>query len=144
MFVDEIDVFVKGGDGGAGCVSFRRESYVPRGGPDGGDGGDGGNVVLEADRSITTLLDYHYRRLYTAERGQHGLGANRTGRSGDDLVVAVPLGTLIRDEATGEPFGEILEEGQRLIVAKGGNGGWGQQHLPTPRPPGPGPTGPSL
>jgi GTP-binding protein len=82
MFIDEIDIFVKGGAGGAGCVSFRREKFVPRGGPDGGDGGDGGSVILEADPSITTLLDFHYQRHYTAERGQHGKGANKQGASG--------------------------------------------------------------
>ena len=90
MFVDEIDVFVKGGDGGAGCISFRREKYVPRGGPDGGDGGDGGSVILEADPAITTLLDFHYQRHYTAERGTHGQGSNKHGRSGEDTVLRVP------------------------------------------------------
>jgi len=125
MFVDEIDVFVKGGDGGAGCVSFRRESYVPRGGPDGGDGGDGGNVVLEADRSITTLLDYHYRRHYTAERGQHGKGANKQGRSGADTVLRVPLGTTVSDRDRGEPLGDLTAPGDRLLVARGARGGRG-------------------
>ena len=97
MFVDEIDVFVKGGDGGAGCISFRREKYVPRGGPDGGDGGDGGSVILEADPSITTLLDFHYQRHYTAERGQHGKGSNKQGASGADTVLRVPLGTMVSE-----------------------------------------------
>jgi GTP-binding protein len=97
MFIDEIDVFVKGGDGGAGCISFRREKYVPRGGPDGGDGGDGGSVILEADPSITTLLDFHYRRHYTAERGQHGKGSNKQGASGSDTVLRVPLGTMVSE-----------------------------------------------
>src|SRR5207247_250267 len=97
MFVDEIDIFVKSGDGGAGCVSFRREKYVPRGGPDGGDGGDGGSVWLEADPALTTLLDYHYKRHYHAERGQHGEGSNRHGASGSDLVLRVPLGTVVAD-----------------------------------------------
>jgi hypothetical protein len=87
MFIDEIDIFVKGGDGGAGCVSFRREAYVPRGGPDGGDGGDGGSVFLEADPALTTLLDFRYKRHYHAERGTHGEGSNRHGKSGDDLIV---------------------------------------------------------
>src|SRR5262245_10366026 len=125
MFIDEIDIFVKGGDGGAGCVSFRRESYVPRGGPDGGDGGDGGNVVLEADRSITTLLDYHYRRHYTAERGQHGKGANKQGRSGADTILRVPLGTVVSDRDRGEPLGDLTAPGDRLLVARGARGGRG-------------------
>ena len=106
MFVDEIDIFVKGGDGGAGCVSFRREKYVPWGGPDGGDGGDGGSIWLEADRSLTTLLDYHYRRHYHAERGTHGQGSNRHGASGADLVLKVPLGTVVSDRDTGERLGD--------------------------------------
>src|SRR5262245_24906962 len=125
MFIDEIDIFVKGGDGGAGCVSFRRESYVPRGGPDGGDGGDGGNVVLEADRSITTLLDYHYRRHYTAERGQHGKGANKQGRSGADTILRVPLGTVVSDRDRREPLGDLSGPGDRLLVARGARGGRG-------------------
>ena len=109
MFVDEIDVFVKGGDGGAGCVSFRREKYVPRGGPDGGDGGDGGSVILEADPSITTLLDFHYQRHYTAERGQHGKGSNKHGRSGDDTVLRVPLGTIVSERDGRLPLGDLTD-----------------------------------
>src|SRR5258705_1633831 len=93
MFIDEIDVFVKGGDGGAGCISFRREKYVPRGGPDGGDGGDGGSVILEADPSITTLLDFPYQRHYTAERGPHGKGSHKQGASRFGTGLRVPLGT---------------------------------------------------
>src|SRR5437867_4448442 len=93
MFIDEIDLFVKAGDGGAGCISFRTEKYVPRGGPDGGDGGNGGSVWLEADRALNTLLDYHYKRHYQAERGLHGKGANKHGAAGADLVLKVPVGT---------------------------------------------------
>jgi GTP-binding protein len=125
MFVDEIDVFVKGGDGGAGCVSFRREKFVPRGGPDGGDGGDGGSVILEADPAITTLLDFHYQRHYAAERGQHGKGANKHGRSGADTVLRVPLGTVVSDRDGGERLGDLTAAGQRLLVARGARGGRG-------------------
>jgi GTP-binding protein len=125
VFVDEIDIFVKGGDGGAGCVSFRREKYVPRGGPDGGDGGDGGSVWLEAVRSVATLLDYHYQRHYQAERGQHGQGGGKHGGSGDDLIPKVPVGTVVSDAATGERLGELLAHGQRLCVARGARGGRG-------------------
>ena len=125
MFVDEIDIFVKGGDGGAGCVSFRREKFVPRGGPDGGDGGSGGNVVLEADPAIATLLDFHYQRHYTAERGQHGKGANKHGRSGVDTVLRVPLGTVVLDRDSRDPLGDLIGPGQRVIVARGARGGRG-------------------
>jgi GTP-binding protein len=125
MFIDEIDIFVKGGDGGAGCVSFRREKFVPRGGPDGGDGGDGGNVVLEAYPAITTLLDYHYQRHYTAERGQHGRGANKHGRSGADTVLRVPLGTVALERDSRELLGDLTTPGQRLLVARGARGGRG-------------------
>jgi GTP-binding protein len=125
MFVDEIDVFVKGGDGGAGCVSFRREKFVPRGGPDGGDGGDGGSILLEADPAITTLLDFHYQRHYTAERGQHGKGSNKHGASGNDTVLRVPLGTVVSDRDTGERLGDLTTPGQRVLVARGAHGGRG-------------------
>jgi GTPase len=125
MFVDEIDVFVKGGDGGAGCISFRREKFVPRGGPDGGDGGDGGSVLLEADPAITTLLDFHYQRHYTAERGQHGKGSNKHGASGDDTILRVPLGTVVSDRDTGERLGDLTTPGERIIVARGARGGRG-------------------
>ena len=125
MFVDEIDVFAKGGDGGAGCVSFRREKFVPRGGPDGGDGGDGGSVFLEADPSIATLLDFHYQRHYAAERGQHGKGANKHGRSGEDVVLRVPLGTMVFDRDTRESLGDLTRPGHRLLIARGARGGRG-------------------
>ena len=125
MFVDEIDVFVKGGDGGAGCISFRREKFVPRGGPDGGDGGDGGSILLEADPAITTLLDFHYQRHYTAERGQHGKGSNKHGASGEDTILRVPLGTVVSDRDTGERLGDLTTSGERVLVARGARGGRG-------------------
>ena len=131
MFVDEIDVFVKGGDGGAGCVSFRREKFIPRGGPDGGDGGDGGDVVLVADPSITTLLDFHYKRHYNAERGLHGKGANRHGKSGGDTVLRVPLGTVVADRDSSEPLGDLTVAGERLVVAHGARGGRGNARFAT-------------
>jgi GTP-binding protein len=131
MFVDEIDVFVKAGDGGAGCVSFRREKYVPRGGPDGGDGGDGGSVWLEADPGLGTLLDYHYKRHYEAERGQHGRGANKHGATGADLVLKVPVGTVVSDRDTRAPLGDLARPGQRLLVVQGPRGGRGNARFAT-------------
>ena len=125
MFVDEIDIFVKGGDGGAGCISFRREKFVPRGGPDGGDGGEGGSIFLEADPALTTLLDFHYKRHYHAERGQHGEGSNRHGASGADLVLRVPLGTVVADRETGELVADLTTPGQRVLAIRGARGGRG-------------------
>ncbi|MBI3634673.1 MAG: GTPase ObgE [Candidatus Rokubacteria bacterium] len=125
MFVDEIDIYVKGGDGGAGCVSFRREKFVPYGGPDGGDGGAGGSVWLEADPALNTLLDYHYKRHYQAERGTHGKGANRTGAGGDDLVLHVPVGTVVSDRDTGEALGDLAAPDQRILAMAGARGGRG-------------------
>ena len=131
MFIDEIDIHVRGGDGGAGCISFRREKYVPRGGPDGGDGGDGGSVWLESDPALTTLLDFHYKRHYTAARGQHGKGANRHGASGDDLIVRVPLGTVVTDRDTGEELGDLTTPGQRVLAIAGRRGGRGNARFAT-------------
>jgi len=125
VFVDEIEIFVKGGDGGAGCVSFRREKYVPYGGPDGGDGGHGGSVWLEADPALTTLLDYHYKRHYQAERGQHGKGANRHGAGGDDLTLRVPVGTVVSDRERDETLGDLTSPRQRILVQAGARGGRG-------------------
>jgi GTP-binding protein len=127
MFVDRVKIFVKGGDGGRGCVSFRRESYVPRGGPDGGVGGKGGDVVLQAISHHNTLLPLRYHTEHRAERGEHGGPGNRTGRSGVDLTVDVPPGTIARDEASGDTIGEVLHEGDRLVLAKGGRGGRGNR-----------------
>lgn len=124
-FVDEANIEVIAGDGGKGGLSFRREKYVPRGGPDGGDGGDGGSVVLEADANLNTMVDYRFQRLYRAEKGQAGRGQNQTGKSGDDLVLPVPVGTTILDEDTGETLGDLSEIGERLIVAQGGFHGLG-------------------
>jgi GTP-binding protein len=132
MFIDRAVIEVRGGDGGSGAEAFRREKGVPRGGPSGGDGGDGGNVVLEVDPQLSTLLDYSYRRRYQADRGQHGEGSNKTGRSGQDLVLKVPPGTVAIDADTDELLGELLEAGQRAVVAEGGRGGRGNARFATP------------
>ena len=124
-FVDEARIRVHGGRGGNGCVSFRREKYVPRGGPDGGDGGKGGDILLEATERKHTLLDFRYRHLFRAPSGKHGQGKNRHGRSGEDLVIEVPVGTVIKDPGSGEVFADLAESGRRFIVAKGGSGGRG-------------------
>jgi len=131
MFVDRAVIQVQGGVGGSGAEAFRREKGVPRGGPSGGDGGDGGSVVLIGDTQLTTLLDLTQRQLYRAERGQHGEGSNRTGRSGADAEIRVPLGTVVRDADSGEILGEILGNGERLVVAKGGRGGRGNARFST-------------
>ena len=132
MLIDHAVIHVRGGDGGSGCVSFRREKYVPRGGPNGGDGGDGGDVVLIADSHLSTLLDYQYRQGYRAERGQHGQGKKRTGASGADLELRVPPGTVVRDADTGELLGELVEPDDRLVAARGGRGGRGNAAFATP------------
>ncbi|MFW6330497.1 MAG: GTPase ObgE [Gemmatimonadota bacterium] len=132
MFVDEATIHVYGGPGGAGAEAFRREKYVARGGPSGGDGGRGGDVVLVADEQLSTLLDYRYQEHYRAERGQHGEGKNRTGKSGEDLELRVPPGTYVSDAATGEHLGELLEPGDRLVVARGGRGGRGNAAFASP------------
>ncbi|MGD8321430.1 MAG: GTPase ObgE, partial [Gemmatimonadota bacterium] len=122
MFVDRAVIEVRGGVGGSGAEAFRRETFVPRGGPSGGDGGKGGDVLLVVDTQLSTLLDFSYQKHYHAPRGRHGEGSNRTGRSGEDLVLKVPPGTVVRDADTGELLGELLEEGERLVVARGGRG----------------------
>jgi GTP-binding protein len=127
MFVDRVKILVKGGDGGRGCVSFRREPYVPRGGPDGGMGGPGGDIHLEAVSHQNTLLPLRYHTEFRAERGEHGGPGNRTGAAGQELVIQVPPGTVAADSATGEVLGEVVAEGQRLLVARGGRGGRGNR-----------------
>lgn len=124
-FVDEAKIKVDAGDGGNGCVSFRREKYIPWGGPDGGDGGDGGSIYLEADTGLNTLADFRFQKCFRAEPGKKGMGSNCRGRSGEDLVVKVPVGTLVRDFETQEIIGDVVKEGQRLLVAKGGFHGLG-------------------
>ncbi|MEJ2528722.1 MAG: GTPase ObgE [Gammaproteobacteria bacterium] len=124
-FVDEASILVEAGDGGNGVASFRREKYIPKGGPDGGDGGDGGSVYLVADSGLNTLVDFRHMRRHRAERGKNGMGRNCTGRSGADLYVAVPVGTRVMDEETQEQIGELLFHGQELLVAKGGFHGIG-------------------
>jgi GTP-binding protein len=132
MFVDSAVIDARGGTGGSGSDAFRREKYVPRGGPAGGDGGRGGDVVLEADAQLSTLLDYSYRRHYAADDGAHGKGGNKTGRSGAELVLRVPPGTVAFDDGTGEMLGELVTHGQRLVVARGGRGGRGNTHFKSP------------
>ncbi len=124
-FVDEAEIRIEAGDGGNGCVSFRREKYIPNGGPDGGDGGDGGDVYLQADENLNTLIDYHFERFHRAERGENGRGGNCTGKRGKDLVLTVPVGTRAKDEMTGEILGDLTRHGQKLLVAKGGFHGLG-------------------
>jgi len=132
QFVDYVKIIVKAGDGGRGCVSFRREKYVPRGGPNGGDGGKGGHIILRAQRELNTLLDLRYQRLYKAKKGQHGMGKDMHGKDGDDLIIPVPVGTVVKNEETGEVLGDLDTEGKELIAAKGGKGGLGNAHFATP------------
>jgi GTP-binding protein len=132
VFVDEAKIFVKAGDGGNGCVAFRREKYVPRGGPSGGDGGNGGSIYLEANPNDNTLLRYRYNREFKADRGRHGEGSNCTGHSGDDMTLQVPVGTLAYDEQTGETIADLATPGQRVLIAHGGRGGRGNQHFAKP------------
>jgi len=131
MFVDEAKITVIGGDGGNGCISFRREKFVPKGGPDGGDGGHGGSVFLVADPEINTLLPFRYRSIFKAERGRHGEGAQRTGRSGSDLEVQVPVGTLVFDLAEGITVADLSRIDDRALVASGGHGGRGNARFAT-------------
>jgi GTP-binding protein len=131
MFVDRAIVKVEAGTGGSGQTSFRREKWVPLGGPDGGDGGRGGDVIVRADSNLATLLDYTYRDFWRAERGAHGEGSNRTGKSGASIEMPVPPGTVVRDHDTGELLGEVLADGDTLIVAKGGRGGKGNAFFVT-------------
>ena len=132
MFVDEAKISVKAGDGGNGCVAFRREKYVPRGGPSGGDGGRGGSVYLEANPNDNTLLRYRYNREFKADRGRHGEGSNCSGVSGDDTVLKVPVGTLVFDSTGNVLLADLKRPGQRLLVAQGGRGGRGNQHFAKP------------
>ncbi len=136
MFTDKVHIYVKGGDGGAGCMSFRREAHVPKGGPDGGDGGHGGNVVLEADASVSSLIDYRYKHHFKAPRGTHGKGSRMHGATGEDLVLKVPVGTVVREyfeesKETGELIADLTHDGERVVVASGGMGGRGNIHFVT-------------
>lgn len=130
-FIDEAKIYVKAGDGGKGCVSFRREKYVPKGGPDGGNGGRGGDVAFIADNRLASLLDFQYKREYEAEKGQHGMGSMCSGRDGLDLVIKLPVGTLIKDFDTGEVLADLVEDGQQFVCCKGGRGGKGNAHFAT-------------
>lgn len=132
MFYDRAKIYVKGGDGGNGCVAFRREKYVPEGGPWGGDGGRGGNVVFRGDGGLRTLVDFRYQRHYKADRGRHGRGKGMHGGRAEDMVIRVPLGTVIRDEGGGQMLGDITADGQEVVAARGGRGGRGNARFAGP------------
>ncbi|MCT2540749.1 GTPase ObgE [Sedimentimonas flavescens] len=128
-FLDLAKVYIRSGGGGAGCVSFRREKFIEFGGPDGGDGGKGGSVFVEAVEGLNTLIDFRYQQHFFAQSGQHGMGSQRTGKDGDDIVLKVPVGTEIIDEDEETVIADLTEVGQRVLLAKGGNGGWGNLHF---------------
>ena len=132
MFIDSAKIFIKAGNGGNGAVSFHREKYIAAGGPDGGDGGRGGDVIFVVDEGLSTLIDFRYKRKYAAENGQDGGAANCTGRDGQDIIIKVPLGTMIKDELTGLLIADMVKPGQKEIICKGGKGGKGNQHFATP------------
>ncbi|HTX40732.1 MAG TPA: GTPase ObgE [Acidobacteriaceae bacterium] len=131
MFIDEAKIRIKAGDGGNGCMAFRREKFVPRGGPSGGDGGHGGNVVMEASQRHNTLVFYRFNPEHKAERGEHGMGSNCTGRDGKDVVLKVPVGTLLFDAESGELIHDFTHPDEQLVIARGGRGGRGNQHFAT-------------
>ncbi|CDF58110.1 GTPase ObgE [Thermobrachium celere] len=132
MFVDVAKIYVKAGDGGHGCVSFRREKYVPFGGPDGGDGGRGGDVIFKVDPNMRTLLDFKYQKKYEAQRGENGGTNNKFGKDGEDLIIKVPAGTVIKDAESGRIMADLVDEGQEFVVCKGGRGGRGNSRFATP------------
>ena len=131
MFVDECVIKAAAGDGGRGCISFRREKYEPWGGPNGGDGGRGGDVVLLGDHDTNNLVDYRFKQHWKAGRGEHGQGKDCNGREGRDVVLRLPLGTVVTDEETRRVVAEVVEDGQRIVLCRGGNGGWGNTHFKT-------------
>jgi GTP-binding protein len=131
MFIDQATITVKAGQGGNGVVSFRREKFIPKGGPDGGNGGRGGSVILRADRQLTTLMDFRYKRRYIARDGAHGMGSNKTGSSADDVVVRVPAGTIVMDDATGEVYADLIDDKDQIVIAQGGRGGRGNAEFAT-------------
>lgn len=131
-FIDQVKVYIKAGNGGNGCVSFRREKFIPKGGPDGGDGGRGGHIIFRATKNINTLLDIRYHRQYVAKKGQHGMGSDMHGKNGKDLVIPVPLGTLIKDAGSDEVLCDLTAEGQEVVAARGGKGGFGNTHFKGP------------
>ena len=132
MFFDKAKIYIKGGDGGNGCVAMRREKYIPEGGPWGGDGGRGGDVIFRADEGLRTLVDFRYKRHYKADRGRHGEGKNMHGASGDDLVLRLPVGTVVKDADSGELIADLVQMGQEVVVARGGRGGRGNARFATP------------
>ena len=137
MFIDVVHIFARGGDGGSGCTSFRREAHVPKGGPDGGDGGDGGSVVLVASNSVSSLIDYRFSHHFKAKRGMHGQGSKKSGKSGEDVILKVPVGTVVRyfdseSGVAGADIADLKEEGQTCLIARGGKGGLGNTHFVTP------------
>src|SRR5438552_2374722 len=131
MFIDQATIRIKAGDGGHGCIAFRREKFVPKGGPSGGDGGNGGSVYVEASRRLNTLYHLQFKREWNAGRGQHGMGSNCSGVHGDDVTIELPIGSVIRDKNSGELIAELMHDGERVLIAKGGRGGWGNQHFAT-------------
>src|SRR5437016_3480566 len=131
MFIDQATIRIKAGDGGNGCVAFRREKFVPKGGPSGGDGGEGGSVYVVATRRLNTLYHLQFHREWRAGRGQHGMGSNCSGQHGGDVIIELPVGSVVRDKNTGVVLADLTQEGQRVLVAKGGRGGWGNQHFAT-------------
>jgi GTP-binding protein len=130
-FIDHATIKVKAGDGGNGCVAFRREKFVPKGGPSGGDGGVGGSVFVKANSSLNTLYHLKFQSEWKGGRGEHGMGSNCSGVHGSDITIELPVGTVVRDKLTEEVVADLLEDGQTVLVAKGGRGGWGNQHFAT-------------
>jgi GTP-binding protein len=132
MFIDQATIVVKAGNGGNGIISFRREKFIPKGGPDGGNGGSGGSVTIRADKQLTTLMDFRYKKTYKAQDGALGMSSNKTGRSGEHCIIRVPAGTVIKDAATGDTYADLVHHHDEIIIAKGGRGGKGNQEFATP------------
>ena len=131
MFIDQATIRVKAGDGGKGCVAFRREKFVPKGGPSGGDGGHGGSVWIQASQRLNTLYHLQFQREWKAGRGEHGMGSNCSGQAGNDVTIELPIGAVVRDKLTDEVIADLSYDGERILVARGGRGGWGNQHFAT-------------